>query len=499
MRISSQLAAIFLSEAVTPVLSHSGGGGHLHRHSEAQTPIPADSSLSIEGISYSTRAYWMRMANEALYGVLGRPCPFAAFGTVIVNHTGDGLGDLVCMGANSNKITGNPSMHGEMAAISNCSGIFMDPEGPYKMTASESQDAFTDLSLYTNAESCPMCASAIRWAGFKEYIYGTSIDTLIEKGWGQIRISSIEVFRQSFDLGTVTSLIAEVLTNETDPYFFWQYNPDVSLHAHVAAQPSTPKAATAPYTSFLSSRGISRFLAGRKVRSCCWLCRPVGTLLSHVRAIPIIRCFAGGASPRRAHPQKGPDVTVLDEETKNIVVNSKIEDAPHALNWMSTARSTRLGHLIEAEGKEKKLDDLLQWSEDKVCVCAMVWTNPAAGEKSLQIHGQGAYKLYLKDGPDAEEKAVADLGEMAPLPTGSWARPWSRKISVLIAARSKMLFYGKPVSCGIVVPSSQSPIDLGLCISAIKSLIRIIHPSDWNRPGSAPSFNDEGLSSKPIE
>lgn len=69
-----------------------------------------------------------------------------------------------------------------------------------------------------------MCASAIRWAGFKEYIYGTSIDTLIEKGWGQIRINSIEVFRESFDLPTPTRLIGEVLTNETDVYFGWQYD-----------------------------------------------------------------------------------------------------------------------------------------------------------------------------------------------------------------------------------------------------------------------------------
>lgn len=48
----------------------------------------------------------------------------------------------------------------------------------------------------------------IRWAGFREYIYGSSIDTLLEKGWSQSR------------------LIAEVLTNETDPYFLWQYDPD---------------------------------------------------------------------------------------------------------------------------------------------------------------------------------------------------------------------------------------------------------------------------------
>lgn len=115
-----------------------------------------------------------------------------------------------------------------MAAIQNCSEILTDPSGPYNMTASEALDAFSQLSLYTNAESCPMCASAIQWAGFAEYIYGTSIDTLIEKGWGQIRMGSMEIFRQSFDLGTTTRLMGEVLTNETDPYFLWQYDSDYS-------------------------------------------------------------------------------------------------------------------------------------------------------------------------------------------------------------------------------------------------------------------------------
>jgi tRNA(Arg) A34 adenosine deaminase TadA len=113
-----------------------------------------------------------------------------------------------------------------MAAISNCSTVLTDPNGPYKLSPANAIAALTDLSLYTNAESCPMCASAIRWAGFREYIYGTSIDTLIEKGWGQIRISSMEVFRESFDLPNAARLIAEVLTNETDPYFLWQFDPD---------------------------------------------------------------------------------------------------------------------------------------------------------------------------------------------------------------------------------------------------------------------------------
>lgn len=130
-----------------------------------------------------------------------------------------------------------------MAAISNCTAVLTDAAGPYKLTANEALDAFADLSLYTNAESCPMvsvhrrgwigsaltgleCASAIRWAGFREYIYGTSIETLVEQGWGQIRVSSLDIFRQSFDLPGQSRLIGGVLTNETDPYFLWQYNPD---------------------------------------------------------------------------------------------------------------------------------------------------------------------------------------------------------------------------------------------------------------------------------
>ncbi|KAF3013034.1 hypothetical protein E8E14_009437 [Neopestalotiopsis sp. 37M] len=221
------LRSLFVLAATLPLAwSHQHHAGGIGRRSE-QAPM-SQAGLSINGIPYSTRAYWMRKANQALFDVLGDACPFAAFGTVIVNHTVDGLGELVCIGANTNKVTGNPTLHGEMAAIQNCSEIFTDPSGPYNMTAAEALDAFSQLSLYTNAESCPMCASAIQWSGFAEYIYGTSIDTLIEKGWGQIRISSMEVFRQSFDMGTTTRLIGEVLTNETDPYFLWQYDPSYS-------------------------------------------------------------------------------------------------------------------------------------------------------------------------------------------------------------------------------------------------------------------------------
>lgn len=197
----------------------------LHRREDAQAPVLAKPGLTINNVPYSTRAYWMRRANQALAD-LSTPCPFAAFGSVIVNHTGTGLGDEICIGANSNSALGNPTLHGEIAAINNCS---LELQGPrFNMTPAAALTAMKSFTLYTNAESCPMCASAIRWAGFKEYVYGTSIDNLIEKGWGQIRISSLEIFKQSFDLGSMGRFVPEVLTNETDVYFGWQFDPEGS-------------------------------------------------------------------------------------------------------------------------------------------------------------------------------------------------------------------------------------------------------------------------------
>jgi hypothetical protein len=46
------------------------------------------------------------------------------------------------------------------------------------------------------------------------------------EGWGQIRIPPIEVVEKSFDLGKTTRLMSEVLTEETDPYFLWQFDPE---------------------------------------------------------------------------------------------------------------------------------------------------------------------------------------------------------------------------------------------------------------------------------
>ena len=112
---------------------------------------------------------------------------------------------------------------GEIAAINNCSTLLTSPTGPYNLSGPEALNAFSQLSLYTTAEACPMCATAIRYALFAEYIYATSADTLIDYGWPQLNITSREVFARSSGLPKQTRIVKDVLRNETDGLFGWQY------------------------------------------------------------------------------------------------------------------------------------------------------------------------------------------------------------------------------------------------------------------------------------
>ncbi|KAL1937572.1 hypothetical protein VTO73DRAFT_13067 [Trametes versicolor] len=220
--------AIFSSPLLLSVLLLTGSTEVLgHRHgitSPSLQNVLAQPSIALNNVPQTVREHWVRRANAALVEA-GQPCMFAAFASVIVNHTASDAGELVCTGINSTKMKGDPTLHGEIAAIQNCTAILTDPMGPYNLTGTQAIAAFADLTLYTNAESCPMCASAIRWAGFREYVYGTSIATLIEQGWGQIRIPSTDIIRESADLPNSVRMLGGVLETETDPLFSWQFDP----------------------------------------------------------------------------------------------------------------------------------------------------------------------------------------------------------------------------------------------------------------------------------
>lgn len=68
-----------------------------------------------------------------------------------------------------------------------------------------------------------MCAGAIAWAGLREVVYGTSIQKLIKLGWPQIEIGSREVLDQAWRLGTKTKVTGDVLEEDMDRWFGWQF------------------------------------------------------------------------------------------------------------------------------------------------------------------------------------------------------------------------------------------------------------------------------------
>jgi tRNA(Arg) A34 adenosine deaminase TadA len=91
-------------------------------------------------ISQEVREHFMREKFTAL----GSPCPRYPFGAVFVNHTATPP-KIICKGHNMNNIhNAYLQLHGEMAAITECTEV-LGASGGWK-----------DLSLYTNAEACPM-------------------------------------------------------------------------------------------------------------------------------------------------------------------------------------------------------------------------------------------------------------------------------------------------------------------------------------------------------
>jgi tRNA(adenine34) deaminase len=117
---------------------------------------------------------YMRRAIE-----LARNAPRLPFGTVIVDRESSAI---VAEGWNRGEE--NPIWHGEIDALNRLANV------PQRQLASQ-------LLLYTTAEPCPMCQSAILWAGIGGVIFGTSIRRLQSHGWRQIDVVAEEIIRRT--------------------------------------------------------------------------------------------------------------------------------------------------------------------------------------------------------------------------------------------------------------------------------------------------------------
>lgn len=120
--------------------------------------------------------------------------PFAA---MIVDKEN---GAILCIGLNSQG--NNPTYHGEIMAINNCSRKY--PHLNWSKTI-----------LFTTAEPCSMCESAIIWTGISKVVYGTSIPYLEKKGWKQIDIRAKQiVYKSPFYHGSVVGGVLDDQTNK---------------------------------------------------------------------------------------------------------------------------------------------------------------------------------------------------------------------------------------------------------------------------------------------
>lgn len=114
--------------------------------------------------------YFMRLAIEQALSVPDYP-----FGAVIVHRA---TNEIIARGFN--QAATNPTLHGEMVAINQCA-------------AQHSAIDWQAFDLYTTAEPCAMCQSAILWAGIHTVYYGTSIAHLQQQGWQQINLRAAEI------------------------------------------------------------------------------------------------------------------------------------------------------------------------------------------------------------------------------------------------------------------------------------------------------------------
>ncbi|MDQ3773137.1 MAG: nucleoside deaminase [Pseudomonadota bacterium] len=105
---------------------------------------------------------------------MAKQVPELPFGAVIVRRA---TGVIVAEG--HNRSSESPTFHGEIVVINRCA------------TDHPSID-WAEVDLYTTAEPCPMCQSAIEWAGIPTVYYGTSIPYLQRLGWKQIEIRAKE-------------------------------------------------------------------------------------------------------------------------------------------------------------------------------------------------------------------------------------------------------------------------------------------------------------------
>lgn len=100
------------------------------------------------------------------------------FGAVIIKN-----GDIVSKAHDTEVTDNDPTCHAEINAI--------------KKAASKIGKDLSGCAMVSTHEPCPMCSTAIVWAGLSELAYGFSIEDAIKQGRNRIEIPCTEIFSRA--------------------------------------------------------------------------------------------------------------------------------------------------------------------------------------------------------------------------------------------------------------------------------------------------------------
>ncbi|KAL1857643.1 hypothetical protein VTK73DRAFT_7993 [Phialemonium thermophilum] len=103
---------------------------------------------------------------------------------------------------------------------------------------------------------------------------------------------------------------------------------------------------------------------------------------------------------------------LLSDEEKEFALNTTVQYAPRAYEWMLDCKATDDGLTIAKKGREKSLDELPEWTWDKVQTFPMIWKNYGNGEPHLQILGCCVYELRTTNPVTGEVTVESDLDKV---------------------------------------------------------------------------------------
>jgi tRNA(Arg) A34 adenosine deaminase TadA len=153
-----------------------------------------DAAVDLDAIPLAEHERFMRLAIAQ-----GRRNPGFPFGAVIVRAA-----DLAVMAEGVNDSGQHPILHGEIAAMNDS-------------VRRHGNRGWEGMVLYTTGEPCPMCMSAIIWAGIGGVVFATSIEELKAVGFDQIDVAAPEIAASAtFWNGDIKG---GVLAAETDRMF----------------------------------------------------------------------------------------------------------------------------------------------------------------------------------------------------------------------------------------------------------------------------------------